>query len=707
MQRTRSGTRPMLSRNQVSPVSSSTRSKVPNLKPGSDSTIPIEPKTTRFSENWKRKTTEGSENVAPVKRSKKDITENQEDLLNQPFMQSQDDSRNTRTWTGASRRLSLGRRDITGLFRLRSDGASTSSSTSGSPFSHDDPVPNSPEFNSGSRRNMESRNARSDSRNNKKDGRIPLDTMDSSDPSHPRIIECGLRDDGTICECRTGDLERSTSNLQSTVSRITSIKPSLQSTSSQPSSVQSTSIKSSVPLQSTSNIRTAQQGGSNLRSSPTNCRKILRKILQAFESAYESTDDSNSGDEEPVEVDDDAIMQDEEENYGGSEDENETDEEESESDEDTAEETENEMYDDSDDDADNLDNSELEENIAPRRRSRYMSYPTDNSSSRSISNPTHRCTASCPIGCRGGHRPLEIVIFEGLGMDHRVKPAGRKKITPDNPLILGLSYCKGLRRVGSKGNKKTLLKTTIHPSSSSTEHFPVMPQRVHILYDTPEVPLDVALEHTWNPQDRSFNMRIKEGDPFTVRRQPVAQSTDSARTIKGYSSGLHIFRVTWPLKQRGTHACIGVCTANQTLHSIGYNSQIGLSTQSWGWDLGRLKAYHNASKISGVDYPASPPPDFKVRTKFFLVLDCDAGTLGFISAGRWLGIAHSGLQGQVLYPSVSCVWGQCEVTLRYHGSLVGRACSLSELCRAEIRKRCLDFSTLPVPRGVKKYLKHQ
>ena len=49
------------------------------------------------------------------------------------------------------------------------------------------------------------------------------------------------------------------------------------------------------------------------------------------------------------------------------------------------------------------------------------------------------------------------------------------------------NFCFFLRRVGSKGNRKTLLKTTIHPSSSSTEHFPAMPQRVHILYDTPEV----------------------------------------------------------------------------------------------------------------------------------------------------------------------------------------------------------------------------
>ena len=55
-----------------------------------------------------------------------------------------------------------------------------------SPFSHDESVLNSPEFNSGSRRKMESRVARSDSRNIKMGGGIPLDTMESSNPSHPR-----------------------------------------------------------------------------------------------------------------------------------------------------------------------------------------------------------------------------------------------------------------------------------------------------------------------------------------------------------------------------------------------------------------------------------------------------------------------------------------------------------------------------------------
>ena len=50
---------------------------------------------------------------------------------------------------------------------------------------------------------------------------------------------------------------------------------------------------------------------------------------------------------------------------------------------------------------------------------------------------------------------------------------------------------------------------------------------------------------------------------------------------------------------------------------------------------------------------------------FQCVLDMDAGTLGFMADGQWLGTAFSGLQGLTLYPVVSCVWGHCEVTMRY------------------------------------------
>ena len=45
----------------------------------------------------------------------------------------------------------------------------------------------------------------------------------------------------------------------------------------------------------------------------------------------------------------------------------------------------------------------------------------------------------------------------------------------------------------------------------------------------------------------------------------------------------------WPVRQRGTHAVIGVATKDAPLHAVGYQSLVGNSDQSWGWDLGRMK----------------------------------------------------------------------------------------------------------------------
>ena len=49
----------------------------------------------------------------------------------------------------------------------------------------------------------------------------------------------------------------------------------------------------------------------------------------------------------------------------------------------------------------------------------------------------------------------------------------------------------------------------------------------------------------------------------------MAQSTDCIRGRQGYSSGIHIWQISWPLKQRGTHAVIGVATKEAPLHSPG------------------------------------------------------------------------------------------------------------------------------------------
>ena len=37
------------------------------------------------------------------------------------------------------------------------------------------------------------------------------------------------------------------------------------------------------------------------------------------------------------------------------------------------------------------------------------------------------------------------------------------------------------------------------------------------------------VRHAWNPDDRSLNIFVKDNDPLSFHRHPVAQSTDSIR----------------------------------------------------------------------------------------------------------------------------------------------------------------------------------
>ena len=90
----------------------------------------------------------------------------------------------------------------------------------------------------------------------------------------------------------------------------------------------------------------------------------------------------------------------------------------------------------------------------------------------------------------------------------------------------------------------------------------------------------------------------------------------------------------------------------------------------------------------------------------------DAGTLGFMADGQWLGTAFSGLGGLTLYPVVSCVWGHCEVTMRYLNGLGPWPLTLKEQARRSIRAaipKSLDspfcnFRDFPLPPSLKRYI---
>ena len=203
------------------------------------------------------------------------------------------------------------------------------------------------------------------------------------------------------------------------------------------------------------------------------------------------------------------------------------------------------------------------------------------------------------------------------------------------------------------------------------DHSTPRPRKLDILLDRPPASKRIQDEHGWNPDDRSMNVYVKEDDPLTLHRHPVAQSTDGCRGKVGFSKGLHVWDLVWATRQRGTHAVIGVATKKASLHCAGYHSLVGSNPDSWGWDLGRNKLFHNEKSIAGKTYPKNLSPDetFVVPDAVRCILDMDQGTLSFEVDGQYLGVAFKGLQGKCVYPMVSAVWGHCEISMKYIGSL--------------------------------------
>ncbi|KAE8291064.1 SPRY domain-containing SOCS box protein 4 [Larimichthys crocea] len=188
------------------------------------------------------------------------------------------------------------------------------------------------------------------------------------------------------------------------------------------------------------------------------------------------------------------------------------------------------------------------------------------------------------------------------------------------------------------------------------------PPRLDLLLDMPCAGLETQLRHAWNPDDRSLNIFIKEEDKLTFHRHPVAQSTDCIRGRVGYTRGLHVWRIHWPSRQRGTHAVVGVATLEAPLHSVGYTALVGSDCESWGWDLGRNRLYHDIRTGPTTHCPLypcflEPEESFSLPDSLLVILDMDEGTLSFMVDGQYLGVAFRGLKGKKLYPVVSAVWG--------------------------------------------------
>ncbi|XP_077432431.1 SPRY domain-containing SOCS box protein 2 [Vanacampus margaritifer] len=200
-------------------------------------------------------------------------------------------------------------------------------------------------------------------------------------------------------------------------------------------------------------------------------------------------------------------------------------------------------------------------------------------------------------------------------------------------------------------------------------------------------------------------------------RLPVELSSDGLRAEKGVKDGLHVWEVTWKPDHRGSHAVLGVSKQNCPLQASGYNVLVGADSQSWGWELqsnqlwhdrGRQGAYPNSQfNPSSQEVPVAP---FPIPERILMVLDADAGTLGFVVDSHFLGVAFKSLpRGVELFPAVSSVRGGACIRLRYLNGATRNPPALTALCGLLIRhhlglQRRNQVDKLPLPPALQCYL---
>lgn len=174
-----------------------------------------------------------------------------------------------------------------------------------------------------------------------------------------------------------------------------------------------------------------------------------------------------------------------------------------------------------------------------------------------------------------------------------------------------------------------------------------------------------AWYYSWDTNDCSRNIYIKPNG-FTLHRNPVAQSTDAAKGRIGLTRGRHCWEVWWegPL---GTVAVIGIATKEAPIQSPGYVALLGSNSESWGWNLVDNHLLHNGDCHG--NYPLlNNAPKYQTGERLRVILDSDDNTLSFERNYEFLGVAFRGLpREKPLYPAVSAVYGNTEVSMVYLG----------------------------------------
>uniref|UniRef100_A0A3P8RUT7 Si:ch1073-228j22.2 n=1 Tax=Amphiprion percula TaxID=161767 RepID=A0A3P8RUT7_AMPPE len=245
-----------------------------------------------------------------------------------------------------------------------------------------------------------------------------------------------------------------------------------------------------------------------------------------------------------------------------------------------------------------------------------------------------------------------------------------------------------------------LYVTAADSPPSSPSAFPPLAvppsSRLAVTLNSSPVPMGDA-RSVWSSAHRSPHFLLSPCGQ-EVTRSPAELSSDGVRAEAGVRSGLHIWEVVWSPEHRGSHAVLGLSRKDCPLQASGYNVLVGGDSQSWGWELKTNQLWHGGQTLGR--YPGNRRRDSSSQSslkesetpllipeRVLLVLDADAGTLGFVVDGSFLGVAFQELpRGAELYPAVSSVRGGASIRLRYLNGTTRDPPALMALCGLSIRQ---------------------
>ncbi|KAL5010904.1 hypothetical protein ScPMuIL_013209 [Solemya velum] len=136
------------------------------------------------------------------------------------------------------------------------------------------------------------------------------------------------------------------------------------------------------------------------------------------------------------------------------------------------------------------------------------------------------------------------------------------------------------------------------------------------------------------------------GPNSVMRHRRGKVEGDAARWSHGFTSGKHVFEITWPKDKRGVYAQVGLGTTRAPLNCRGAASLVGMTNQSWGLDIVRRRVIHKG-EVSSI---CPSQNGIFVPEKFLMYVDMDTGKLGFGNEDVFWGMVVSELNQPDVYP---------------------------------------------------------